>query len=146
MSTVNTIENLRLWFLTCPRINRILEFNADYLGTKPTECSIYSSPSRLSYTEDLIGNITFDKRQILYFYLAIRLPYGGDVEQNLDNLDLFTEVQEWMYEQNLVKNFPEISEGEAVSIMPVKTAYLTNADADSAIYEIQCTLSYDRSE
>lgn len=143
---MNTIENLRLWFLSCPQINAILEFGADYIGSKASECSIYSSPSTLSYTEDVVGNITYNKRQALYFYLSVRFPYGNDTEQNLENLHFFENVQQWMYEQTTLKNFPEIAEGTVVSILPMKTAAAVNAEADTAIYEIQCALTYDRVE
>lgn len=141
---MNTVENIRLWFLSCPTVSEILKFGTDYIGENATECSIYSMPTSLSYTEDVLGNITYNSRQKLNFIFALRAPYGDDVEQNLDNLKFFSDVQEWMYEQNTIKNFPEIAEGEVVSIMPDKTQFVATASADSAMYQMQCTLNYWR--
>jgi hypothetical protein len=144
VTEINTLENLRLWFLSCPLVNAIFNFGVDYIGTKATECSIYSTSSNLRYIEDIMGNITYTKRQTLYFYFDVRFPYGDDAEQNLINLHFFENVQQWMYEQNVLKNFPEIAEGTVVSIMPTKTVSGVTADADSAVYEIQCAMNYDR--
>lgn len=146
MSTINTVENLRLWFLSCPEIDTILNFNADYIGSKAKECSIYSMPSNLRYTEDVVGNITYTVRQVRNFIFAMRLPHSNDVEQNLDNVKFFDDVQDWMYAQNTDKNFPEISEGTVVSIMPIKTQYLVDSSSDNALYEMQISLTYDRND
>lgn len=143
---IDTVENLRLWFLTCPIINNILLFNVDYLGAKSTECAIYAEPSNLRYIEDVIGNISYTKRQIRSFIFAVRFPFSSDAERNLENLKFFDEVQNWMYEQNELKNFPEIFEGEVVSIMPTKTQCVVSASADSASYHLSFAVTYDRTD
>lgn len=142
----NTVENLRAWFLTCPVISSILSFNMDYLGSNATECSIYSMPSSLRSSEDVCGNVSYEGKQQLNFELAILLPYGSDVRQNLDNLQIFSSVSDWMYLQNQEKNFPEISEGEVKSILPTLSPYVVSATPDSAIYKMQCALIYWRTE
>lgn len=144
--TINTVENIRAWFLTCPTINRILSFNADYIGDKAEECSIYSAPTRLSYTEDVIGNITYNVRQSKSFLLVVRMPYSNDIRQNLDNIQFFDEVQEWMNTQNASKNFPIIADGTVVSIFTTKTQSISDTDISGAIYQMEISVAYDRNQ
>ena len=146
MSVVNTVENIRAWFLTCPTVSEILMFGVDYLGSKATECAIYALPSTLKYTEDVIGTITYNKRQVRSFVLAVRFPFSDDAQRNLENLKFFDVVQQWMYEQNELKNFPEIEEGAVVSIIPTKTQCVVSANADSADYQLQFSITYDRED
>ena len=144
MDEVNTNENLRLWFLTDPDVSAIAIFGSDYLGNKATECTIYSVPSVLKSYTDVMGNISFSGKQKLAFIFALRAPYGDDAKQNLDNLQFFDSLKEWLYEQNISKNFPIISEGKVVSIMPVQTQFVISASADSAVYQMRCSLEYWR--
>ena len=146
MSTINTNENLRLWFLTCSSVSNIINFGSDYIGEKATECAIYSLPSNLTTYEDVIGNISYAGKQTLRFIFALRAPYGDDPEQNLDNLQFFDTLKEWIYTQNKIKNFPVISEGTVLSIMPNQTQYVISASADSALYQMRCDLSYWRND
>lgn len=143
---MTTAESLRTWFLQCPIVEDVLSFNADYLGEEPNECSIYMLPSNLAYTEDILGNISYNKRQTLQFSFAMRLHYGDDAITNLENLDKLTAVQSWVYENNTSQVFPEIEEGEVVSIIPIKTPVPVSASADSAIYELICELKYERAD
>ena len=138
-------EILRDWFLGCPAIQEVMGFNADYLDENPNMCSIYSLPSSLNYTEDVMGNISYRGRQTLSFVLALSAPYGSDVRQNLENLQFFSEVKEWMYTQNTLKNLPEINEGEVVSVMATQTEAVATATADTATYQMRFDLIYWRS-
>ena len=141
---MNTTENIRLWFLTCPTVSDVLKFGADYIGDDSTQCSIYSMPTTLTYTTDIIGNIKYNAKQKLNFMFVLQAPYGDDVEQNLDNLDFFSKVSEWMYTQNSNHSFPTIAEGDVISLMPVKTSFVATAKANYAMYQMQCTLEYWR--
>lgn len=143
---MSTTENLRTWFLSCPALKETSVFNTDYLSEMNDEYTIYSLPSSLDYVEDIVGKIKYNKRQVMNFAFAARLPYGEDGIQNLQNLELLANVQNWLYEQTLLQNFPEIDEGEVVSIVPVQTPYVVNANPGSAMYQIRCSLTYDRND
>lgn len=138
----STAENIRAWFLTCPTVAKILKFGTDYIGDEATECSIYSMPSSLNYTEDIMGNIVYSGKQALNFMFALRAHYGDDTEQNIENLKFFEELREWVYQQNKIGNLPEIYEGQVKSIMAGKTQYLASATADTAMYQMQFTVIY----
>lgn len=143
---MTTPENIRAWFLTCPAISSIGSFNTDYLSEDNTECTIYSMPSYLTYKEDILGKIRYNKRQNLSFIFAIRLPFGDDAEKNMENLELMNSIEEWMYQQNILGNLPTIQEGTVISITPTKTPAPISGNSNSAVYQIQCSLAYDRSE
>jgi len=140
----NTVENLREWLRTCPIVNDMQRFGVDYLGSDPTEYTVYTTPSPLNTFMDVLGNVAYRDQQTLNFIFASRDSYGSDTLQNLANLGFFDDVMAWIYEQNKTKNFPEIREGIVLSIMPTLTQYLFQAGADSGRYQIQCKIIYRR--
>jgi hypothetical protein len=66
------------------------------------------------------------------------------VLQALANHGFFDSVINWIIAQNKSKNFPEIADGEVISIMPSMTQYLFEAGANSGRYQISCKLKYRR--
>ena len=65
------------------------------------------------------------------------------IQQNLANLGFYDEVVMWVWEQNRKKNFPEISSGDVVSIVPTLTAFPAEIGSDCAKYQIQLRLTYE---
>lgn len=144
MPEVNTVENIRTWFRSCPSVQPGNRFGVDYLGADPTEYAIYPTPSPLISRVDILGNVIFGPIQTFNFIFASREAYGQAVLQNLANLGFYDEIIAWIYEQNKTKNFPAIREGTVISIMPTLTQYLFEAGSDAARYQIQCKLTYRR--
>ena len=85
-TTVNNTEKLRAWLRTCPTIASGKYFGADYIGENATEYALISTPSTLRYRENILGDRIMLTRQEQTFVFAARVPYGSDVQQNLDNL------------------------------------------------------------
>lgn len=141
---MTTTESVRDWFLDCPQIKEMMNFYADYLGTETIEASIFTQPSTLVSSVDVVGNVSYEGEQYLNFTLSISAPFGSDVERNLENLELLQDITEWIYEQNTKKNFPTIVEGSVISIMPVSSAHLAEATTSVAIYEMPCVVKYWR--
>ena len=81
--------------------------------------------------------------QFLNFIFASKETYGADIQQNLANLGFYDEVVMWVWEQNRKKNFPEISSGDVVSIVPTLTAFPAEIGSDCAKYQIQLRLTYE---
>lgn len=144
MPEVNTTDSIRTWFRTCPAVKKGNRFRVDYLGSDPTEYTIFATPSPLNSKVDILGNVVFAPTQTLNFIFASRETYGADVLQNLANLGFYDSVIDWIYEQNKSKNFPTIREGTVISIMPSLTQYVFEAGTDAARYQIQCKLTYRR--
>lgn len=146
MPAVNTIENIRAWFRTCPAISTGNRFSVDHVGRDPTEYAILTTPSPLKTKLDILGNVSMAAVQELNFAFVSREEYGRDVLQNLANLGFFDEVIDWIYAQNKVKNFPVLREGTVMMIVPTMTQYLIQAGTDSGRYQIQCKITYRRNQ
>lgn len=144
MPETNNTAELRNWFRTCPAISNIHRFGVDFTGKDPIEYAIFSSPTTMNYKTDILGNVFFAPIQELNYALACQLPFSADVLQNLANLGFFSEVMEWMYQQNIAKNFPEIAEGTVISIMPTLSPFVFDAGANVGRYQIQLKIKYRR--
>lgn len=144
MATDKTAENLRLWLRQCPAISNIDRFNVDFMGQDPTEYAIYSTPSAINYKHDILGNVYPAPIQELNYIFASLFAYSRDILQNLQNLGFFSEVLNWINQQNALKNFPEIEDGTVLSIVPTLSPYIFDADSDSGRYQIQLKISYRR--
>lgn len=142
MGEINTIENIRLWMRNCPAVGKQSRFNVDYMGHSPTEYAIYSSPSTIATGTDILGNVYFQPTQELNFTFVSLFAFSDDILENLQNLGFFNDVIQWIYKQNILKNFPEITEGRVLSIMPTLSPYLYDADTDSGRYQISLKMKY----
>lgn len=141
-SGVNNTSSLRAWFRTCPTLVAARYFGADYLGPEPTEYAIISVPSTLKYRENIVGKRVLKNVQEQNFIFAAKVPYGSDVQQNLDNLAFFQDVQTWVYQQNLVGNFPDWDSGVVTAISVTSTGSPVQIGTDAARYQFQVKVTY----
>lgn len=139
-----TVEALRDWFRQCPTISKDNRFGVDNLSRDPTEYAIYMSPSSLQTGVDITGEVYVKSVQELSFNFASREKHPADVLQALANHGFYNGVINWIIQQNKTKNFPTISDGAIISIMPSLTQYLFEAGANSGRYQISCKLRYRR--
>lgn len=146
MPDINTIENLRQWFRTCPAIVNRNRFNVDYLGEKPTEYSIYSVPSTFVWKQNVLGESVLADIQTVDYIFSARLPFGSDVKQNMENLGFCEDVAAWIREQNNAHVSPTINEGTVKRINPTLTPYPVDMDEATAIYQIRLEMTYKRKE
>ncbi len=144
MAAASNIEALRDWFRECPALQPGARFRADYLAENPTEYALYSSPSTISYHENVLGEEIPDEIQTLNFIFASRENFGADAKENLANLQFFEAVTAWVQEQNAIRHFPKLPEGAVRSIVPTLTAYPAEVGSDAAKYQIQLKITYRR--
>lgn len=144
MAEINTMENLRLWLRSCPAISNSDRFNVDFMEDAPVQYALYSSPTTMDYGTDILGEVFLRPIQELNYIFQALFYYSKDIPQNLENLEFFTDVINWIYQQNAVKNFPTIEEGTVLSIMPTLSPYVYDADSDSGRYQIQLKIRYRR--
>ena len=140
----NNTQQLREWFRGCPALSRKNRFRINYLSESPTEYALYSVPTGLNYTENVLGESVPKSIQTLNFIFASKEAYSADVQQNLAALSFYDEIVEWVIAQNVVRNFPKIQEGKVISIVPTLTAFPSEVGSDSAKYQIQLKLTYRR--
>lgn len=144
MSELNNTEQLWNWFRACPILQSGSRFRVDYLSENATEYAIFASPSTISYRENVLGEFVPNDIQTLNFIFASKESYGADVSQNLVNMGFYSAVVAWVEEQNATRNFPTISGGKVLSIIPTLTAYPAEVGSDTAKYQIQLKLTYRR--
>lgn len=144
MQQVNNIEELRAWFRTCPAIAETNRFGVNHVSEKPTEYALYSVPSSLQYTENVLGERVLKDIQTENYIFASKESYGADIEQNMAVLGWYQEVIAWMIEQNNLGNFPKIESGKVRSILPTLSAYPAEVGSSVAKYQIQIAVSYRR--
>lgn len=138
------VDAIRDWFRQCPHLQKKNRFSVDFLSADPTEYAIYMQPSTLSSFIDVTGDVCIRPVQELNFIFASREKHPSDVLQALANHGFYDEVITWIIQQNKIKNFPEISDGAVISIMPSLTQYLFEAGASSGRYQISCKMKYRR--
>lgn len=139
-------EALHDWMRACPYLKAGAKVGIDYLPDRPTEYAVYATPSTIRYHENVLGEEVPDSVQTLNFTFASKEPFGADVTQNLTNQAFYEAITVWIWEQNAARNLPRIPGGTVKSIVPTLTAYIAEASADVARYQIQLKLTYRRAD
>ena len=142
MPGVNNAERLRAWLLDCPALQAAAYFGADYLGENATEYAVISVPSNLRYRENILGKMVLRETQEQNFIFAAKVPYGSDVQQNLDNLGFFQDVATWIQEQSLSGNLPEWDDGTVTAVSVSSTGAPMQTGSDAARYQFQIKVIY----
>ena len=140
----NNMEQLRKWFRGCPALSDKKRFRINYLSESPTEYALYSVPTGLNYTENVLGESIPKPIQTLNVIFASKETYGAEVQQNLAALGFYDEIIRWILAQNEIRNLPKIKEGKVLSIVPTLTAFPSEVGSNSAKYQIQLKLTYRR--
>ncbi len=146
MQSTANITALRAWFRGCPALSDSRRFHIDYLAESPTEYAIYSVPSTITLRQNVLGDYYPEDIQTLNFIFASREAFGADVQTALANLGFYDAVCDWVVEQNNARNFPEIEDGEVMSILPTLTAFPSEVGSNAAKYQIQLRLVYRRAQ
>lgn len=142
MPEVNNAERLRTWLLGCPSMQAAAYFGADYLGENATEYAVISVPSNLRYRENILGKMVLRESQEQNFIFAAKVPYGSDVQQNLDNLGFFQDVATWIQEQSRMGNLPEWDGGTVTAVSVSSTGAPMQTGSDAARYQFQIKVIY----
>lgn len=133
------IESVREFISTCPHLNEFAEgIGVDFLGAEATSYSIEEVPSNPIVKKYIYGSSV---RQFLFIFSS-REAYSEDAFINLNNIGFYEKFYNWIEEQSLNKNLPEISCGESLKIEALTNGYAFDTDIDKARYQIQCKLTY----
>ena len=116
MATKSIIQGVSDYFLNCPLLKDGV-FRVDALGTEPVEYTIETG--------------IFDP--IIERY----------VDGNIDNSTFYEELAEWVEEQSLIGNLPELPEGmSAEEIEVLSPGYIHDGAMKNARYQISLRLLY----
>ena len=133
--------SLREWLRQCPAIAGGRRFGADYLADGESY-ALDTEPSPIRFRENILGEYAPESRQEQSFAFASREPYGADFRQNVDNLGFFSDVADWIMEQNAARNFPEWEGGEVTAVVPALSAHPSSTGSAYARYQMQIRVIY----
>ena len=122
---------------SCPYLSDF-NHNVDFLGMNPYSLAVSGrcrSESVKKYTDgDMLIKDTYSVR--------LRLPYGVDMEKNLDNCKLLENIGQWFSDSSARGILPGLSDGIAVSV----SADFPEGDAvflaDTAVYTAKVAVLY----
>ena len=144
VSSNSVAQALHAWFRGCPLLRAGAKVGVDYLADTQAEYAIYATPSPIRTRENVLGEEVPEDVQTLNFVFASRQPYGADTRQNLENQEFYEGVTSWIWQQNEARTLPSIPGGVIRSIVPTLTAFISDAGADTAKYQIQLKITYRR--
>lgn len=132
------IEGVTNYFLNCPILKDGV-FRVDALGSEPVEYAIetgLTSPIIKTY----IDGSTIRQYQ---FNFNSREAYSMDRIMAIQNESFYEDLGNWVEEQSIFGNLPEMPEGcEAQAISVLAPGYLLDATMENAYYQIQFVLEY----
>lgn len=122
---------------SCPYLSDF-NHNVDFLGMKSYSLSVSGrckSEIVKKYTDgDMLVKDTYSVR--------FRLPYGVDMEKNLDNCRLMENISQWFSDSSARGILPGLSDGIAISV----TADFSDNNAvflaDTAVYTAKVAVLY----
>ena len=122
----------------CPYLSEFLT-NVDFLGKKPYSLSLGAVPENKTVREYTDGDRLVEST----FLLRIRLPYGIDSKDNINNSELIKNVTEYFQKNNERGILPELSEDK----IPVSAACEFSHNnvtylADTAVYTAKLVIVY----
>nr|DAI95727.1 MAG TPA: Minor capsid protein from bacteriophage [Caudoviricetes sp.] len=132
------IKSLWNYFLACP-LTGDRKLNVDYLPESGIEYSIDTTPAT-----DIVKKYTDGSsiRQYLFVFRSVN-EYGSDALQNIANSGFYEQFSDWLEQQNLENNYPELPVGKTpIKIEAQSTGYLFTTGPAVGRYQIQCRLLY----
>jgi len=143
LPATNNVENIREWLRTCPLASDGNKyFGVDYIGENATQFAVFSVNSMLKYKTNIIGERLLQSEQTQSFDVVMRMPYGSDVSQNIENIGVSQSIIAWIREQNDAENFPDWNGGEIKYIEATNTGAPMRVGPDAALYEFSIKVTY----
>ncbi|MBQ5686887.1 MAG: chloramphenicol resistance protein [Ruminococcus sp.] len=114
----------------------------DFLGDNATEYCVEVVPCTPVFRQYTDGDCL---KQFLFIF-ASREWFSADVVQNTENLAFYEDFGQWIREQNLSGNLPDLDGREPFSIEVMTGGYAFDADSNTARYQMQLRLIYHEEE
>ena len=141
---MNIIEAIRNYFTQCEMIQSESNGNikVDFLQEKGVSFSIEPVP-----VNPIIKRYIGSGAEMQYsFVLSASFDYSAETAMNVENSGFFEKLQEWIEEQNMNDNLPQLGEGkEATTLEITSNGYLFGISKDmrSGRYQMQFRLLYE---
>ncbi len=136
---VNSImEGLTAYFLKCPLLKDGV-FRVDALGSEPIEYALESavtSPVLRTYVDG-------SSIRQYQFNFNSREAYSMDRILAIQNESFYEDFCNWVEEQSLLENLPEMPQGcEAQALTVLAPGFMLDATMENAFYQVQLQLQY----
>lgn len=132
------IEGVEKFFLNCDVLKDGC-LRVDFLGDRPVEYAIEVLPCDPVLKRYTGGDTV---RQYLFAF-GSREYYSQERLQNIENSSFYERFSDWVEEQSLAGNLPELPEGmEAQELKVLSSGYLFDGSMSNARYQIQLQLKY----
>lgn len=142
MADVVLIDEVRTWLQECTLIDSNNRFNTNYLGADATEYTIEDVPV-VAVLRQYLGGALKQKS----YMIASRNSYSVDILDNIANSGFYDSLSDWVQTQNKTRNFPDMGTNKQVrNIKTTSTAYIFEAGADTARYQIPLQITYYEKE
>ena len=140
---MSIISSLKDFMAGCPYLENMGRLNVNYLEEKDDAFSIEEVPTNTIIKTYVDGST---ERQFV-FVIASRLFYSNELANNLDNSELFENIEAWLETCTNSNELPTMPTGcTPYAIEAMSNGYLlgVNGDMTAARYQIQCRLLYDK--
>ena len=128
----NNLEQIRNYFLNCPVFDKHSILHIDYLNERIDETVEYSIMSEIN--SNMIVKRYTDGSTLRQFLFSIMS------KEDFSPSSLYEDLQDWIEKQNQLGILPDIEGIQTIEV--VAPAYLFDAEANSATYQIQCRILY----
>ncbi len=132
------IEGLTDYFLQCPLLKDGV-FRVDALGSEPVEYALatgMTSPVVRTYVDG-------SSIRQYQFNFNSREAYSMDRILAIQNESFYEDFCNWVEEQSMIGNLPEMPEGcEAQALTVLTPGFMLDATMENAFYQVQLQLQY----
>lgn len=139
------IGAIRTYLKPCPCFDGLKEMGIDFLSNDANVASIDRTPIQPLKNEKISGT----KLKQVSFTLKVKLNHSDELKQQIENSDFLEDFEDWLEEQNDLKNFPKFKENKKVTKIYVSSSnYLLTIDPTlrKAIYQVQIIVEYEKKD
>ena len=132
-------QGLMDYLKKCPQLADE-KFNFDFIGDN-VGYSVTIPPNAPDVSKDVLENT---KCQLAFYILSTK-SFGADEKNNIENLDFFQKIREWLEKQNAASVYPDLGADKVVSgVYATTDGYIEATKTQIGRYEIQARVEYTK--
>lgn len=139
------IGAIRTYLKQCSCFEDLKEMGIDFLSNDANIASIDRTPIQPKKKEN-IGGTKFKQAS---FALRVKLNHSDELKQQIENSDFLEDFEDWLEEQNDLKNFPKFKKNKKVTNIYVSSSnYLVSIEPNlrKAVYQVQIIIEYEKKD
>ncbi len=137
------IGAIRTYLKDCTCFDTLKAIGVDFLSNDANIASIDRTPIQPLKKENVGGT----KSKQASFILRVRLNHTDELKQQIENSDFLEDFEDWLEDQNDIKNFPKFKDNKKVTSIYVSSSnYLLMVDTTlrKAVYQVQIIVEYKK--